>query len=124
MESAGERKGCILGVRTRFVRGFIFTYDSSEPLAELDAPSGSGEPLLSRGGVGGWTTKTVGGDIAVDSAETTRWIVAGGDEGALELAEPVAMMTEREQEGLRGIRGRGAPARLECREYEYSISVE
>ena len=86
---------------------------SSEPLDEVEASSWAGEALLGRGGVGGSTTRTAGGATGM-SAETTRWMVAGGDAGA--LAEPVAMMTERGADLLRGMRGRGAPAKLECRE--------
>ena len=80
---------------------------SSELLEELDASSGVGEAPVSRGGVGGWTINTAGG--ATGSADTTREMVAGGDE--VVLVEPVAMMTDRRtEEGLRGMRGRGAPA--------------
>ena len=65
-------------------------------------------------------TSTAGGTSG-ESAETTRWIVAGGEAGVLAmdesmLVEPVAMMTERGADLLRGMRGRGAPAKLECRE--------
>ncbi len=104
--------------RVRFVRGFICTYDS-EPLDELETSSEVGPWAAAagstRGGVGGCTTKRVGTgeprDIA--SVERTRVMEAGGEDGA-----DAEVLTDREDEDLRGMRGSGAPALLEWREYE------
>ena len=49
------------------------------------------------------------------SADRTRENVAGAEDGA--EAEGVTIMTDREDErDLRGMRGKGAPAVLACRE--------
>ena len=113
VDSAGDRRGCILGVRTRFARGFMCTYDS-EPLEELEAPSSPGVAAAStRGGVGGCTTRMVGAaDVDACEEET---VTDDMDDAERDVAND----TEREdEEGLRGMPGRGEPALFECREYE------
>ena len=112
VESAADRKGCNFGLRMRFARGFMWTYDSVPLDSEFDASSWAGS-----GGAFACTTRTGGADGGAAgravSAESTRVMVARGDVGA-EYDENGA--GGRDRVVLRGMWGRGAPALLECRE--------